>query len=48
MNNEYEAPFAEIVEVDLVAVMTWSGIHRTFDQTSTVENTETDPEVFDW
>lgn len=42
MNNikKYEAPFAEITEIKMEAIMAWSGIHQT-DPTSPTYPTET-------
>lgn len=42
MNNikKYEAPFAEIIEIKMEAIMAWSGIHQTDPSTSAYE-TET-------
>ena len=42
MNNikKYEAPFAEIVEIKMEAIMAWSGIHQTDPTSPTYETAD--------
>ena len=38
--KKYEAPFAEITEIKMEAIMAWSGIHQTDPSDAPIETTE--------